>query len=363
MDLFNLPKTISLSKEPEPKEDFKTWVQQEDVIPFLEQEIEDENIIIYASLPHFFIHAVLIPDANLDDSSIKDLLQWDHHPYSIWGIAYSSDDVWIEKPLVGSNSKIISQGEQIIFSRSFDGDKSKRHYFELEQKISHVLDIHYISERNAWCKLDKFGDIEDVVKIIELEDLPNNETGTIITIKKGILGEYAGVCEFLLVRVFDFTRYKSGGFSGWGNQNNPIDFGNRKDIFGSLFVVNGYGSYSRGFQVGKIGIPKDQLIKGFWEKSSSEEAKQYATFIAHDWKNKRIAEISCAPSCLANYFTESELPFEITPAFFRPEVLSKYKSDREKYNLESRSVSCRGSWQLETFDINAAGQVHTYLIF
>jgi hypothetical protein len=66
---------------------------------------------------------------------------------------------------------------------------------------------------------------------------------------------------------------------------------------------------------------------------------------------------------LANYFTKSTLPFEITPAFFRPEVLSKYKSDREKYQLQSNSVSCRSAWYLKTFDINEAGQVHTYLIY
>jgi hypothetical protein len=73
MDLFNLQNVFSLSKEPE-QQDFNTWIQQNDVIPFLQQEIEDKHIIIYASLPLVFIHAVLIPDTNLDDSIIKDLL-------------------------------------------------------------------------------------------------------------------------------------------------------------------------------------------------------------------------------------------------------------------------------------------------
>ena len=53
----------------------------------------------------------------------------------------------------------------------------------------------------------------------------------------------------------------------------------------------------------------------------------------------------------------------MTPAFFKPEVLLKYKADRDKYQLDSKSVSCRGAWHLETFDINTAGQVHTYLIY
>ena len=220
-----------------------------------------------------------------------------------------------------------------------------------------------MSERNSWCRLDQFGDIEEIIKIIELSDLPYDESGKIITAKKDILGKYTSIRQFVLCRTFDFTRYKTNWFSGWGNKDKPVEFGNKKTIFGNLVIYEGYGSYSRGVQIKNISVPKEQIIKTMWEGPSHKDRKQYASFIAQDWKNKRIAEISCNPSCLANYFTKSELPFEITPAFFRPEVLLKYKSDREKYELNSRSVSCRGAWHLETFDINDAGQVHTYLIY
>ena len=363
MDLYNPKEILPLSIEPDEKEIFDVWIQQEDVIPFLEKEIEDENIIVYASFTHIFIHTVLIPNIKLNGSTIQDLLGWSHNPFSSWGIACSQDDSWIEGPLSSPGSKILSKGEQIIFGRSFEGVESKKRYFELEQKISHTLGVHFLPERNAWCKLDKFGDLEDVVKIIELNGLPNNDTGTIITINKLILGEYASVCNFVLMRMFDFTRYKSGSFSGWGDRNEPITFDGVNRIWGSLVVANNYGSYSRGIQINDIRIPKEKIINGMWHRPSSEEPKQYATFIAHDWKNKRITEISCDPSCLANYFTKSDLPFEITPAFFKPEVLLKYKSDREKYQLEYRAVGCRGAWHLKTFDINDAGQVHTYLIY
>src|SRR5699024_5751850 len=49
------------------------------------------------------------------------------------------------------------------------------------------------------------------------------------------------------------------------------------------------------------------------------------------------------------------------PAFFRAEVLHRFKADPEKYSLEVRSISCRNTWNLKTFDINEAGQVHTYI--
>ena len=96
---------------------------------------------------------------------------------------------------------------------------------------------------------------------------------------------------------------------------------------------------------------------------SEPENNQYATFIAYDWKNKVVGELSCDPRCIANYFTKSDLPFETTPVFFNAQVLLKYKSDPAKYRLGHRSISCLHAWHLQTYDINEAGQVHTYLIY
>lgn len=48
-------------------------------------------------------------------------------------------------------------------------------------------------------------------------------------------------------------------------------------------------------------------------------------------------------------------------AFFRPEILSKYKADLEKYDLEENYIGCRGSWHLQFYDINEAGQVYAFL--
>jgi len=53
----------------------------------------------------------------------------------------------------------------------------------------------------------------------------------------------------------------------------------------------------------------------------------------------------------------------VTPAFFNPEVLQRYKQDPEKYRLEHRSIHSRAGWSLPTFDVNAEGQVHTYLCY
>ena len=73
--------------------------------------------------------------------------------------------------------------------------------------------------------------------------------------------------------------------------------------------------------------------------------------------------ISTASGATTNYFDakDNALPFELSPAFFRPEVLSKYKTDRDKYKVGERDVVCRAAWHLRGIDVNEAGQVHAYI--
>ena len=107
-------------------------------------------------------------------------------------------------------------------------------------------------------------------------------------------------------------------------------------------------------------MTEDDLIKE-WIAEEDTSAKQYASFKIFDPKNDCRVEISCGPNCIVNYFTTSDLPWEMSPAFFRPDVLQKYKLDPEKYTISDRSISCWGAWHLCTYDINEAGQVHTYI--
>jgi hypothetical protein len=362
MNLYNLEKIYALALEPEDKEKYVQWTSQDEVLEFLKDEATDEYIIIYASLPHVFLHTTLITQVELNEEVLNDIKGWSCNPYSSWAITCSSKNVWIDLPLSNSGSKALSMGEQIVFGRSFEAINNNQSYFELNQKIAHVLGIHFVSERNAWCKLDNHGDIVDVFKIINIDDFSRNKTGSIICVKKDELVEYLTIEKYSLIRMFDFSRYKSGDFSSWGTDHKSIDVGDSKSIYGSLKISPGAGSYSRGFQLIELRIPEEHIVNRVCGNSIDTEAKKYCTYIAHDWKNKAISEISCDPSCLSNYFTESQLPFEITPAFFRPEVLLKYKSDRAKYRLENRSISCRGTWYLKSFDINSAEQVHVYLI-
>lgn len=350
-----LSTVIELSREPQDEQAYDAWIRQEEVVPFLDKDGADEDMIIYAGLPHVFIHAILIPRFDVTSEAVASLLNWNFNASSGWNVVGSGQRISIEAPLAWENISLIQSGEQIVFFRCFEGVRHKSSYFELSQKIAHVLGLHCLEDRDAWCKLNRQGDIDEIVKCHRVGDCGANE-GTVITMRTSELAEFASAGGYVVLRMFDFTRFRPRCYSGWGEERVSQPLPTTERIFGHLTMCGATGSFSRGVQILDLEVRKSDAIAG-----DEEHAKRYATFIALDWRHDKIGEFSCDPAKLANYFVSSPHPFETSPAFFRPEVLNKYKSDSEKYTIEHRSISCRGAWYLRAIGFNDAGQVHAYL--
>ena len=99
-------------------------------------------------------------------------------------------------------------------------------------------------------------------------------------------------------------------------------------------------SYVNGRMIVRSAIPLQQLIDE-WKEESNPTKPEYATFKIFDRKNGVEVEASCAPEFLSNYFQESDLPWEISPAFFRPDVLHRFKSDPGMPMTVCLAESCR----------------------
>jgi hypothetical protein len=338
---------------------FDLWLEQKDSLDFLARNEREEDCVIYASMSHVFLHSAIVPLSQLTPPDVDDLLKWSCRPSDTWSVWASDNKVGLDPPFENPGSKSLQGAEALIFTRSFEGYVGKKGYVELLQKFAHIFDLHYVSEQSAYCRLDRHGDVVPMVKIGSIDNAANPfDSGRYLTINRELLDDYMFLTGTALVRLFDFTRFHPESFGGWGDLRETTRIDNNM-LHARLTIQRGTGSYLRGFQVLRTNTTQQSVIDRIWGR----EEKRYATFIAQDWKNKRIAEISCDPKRLSNYFTQSELPFEISPAFFKAEVLRKYKADSEKYTLEERSISCRGAWYLQTYDINEVGQVHTYLIY
>ncbi len=110
-------------------------------------------------------------------------------------------------------------------------------------------------------------------------------------------------------------------------------------------VDPGVASYTTGVQ---LITPRRPYRAIFDDLRGGRKDRKYVELIAHDWRNKLIAKISTDPKATTNYFEAhaNSLPFELSPAFFRPEVILKYKTDKDKYAVGERDITCRAAWHL-----------------
>ncbi|HQV68569.1 MAG TPA: hypothetical protein PLU69_10235 [Acinetobacter sp.] len=327
------------------------WVNQEDFINFLRNLQNHQEMVLYASLDFALIFSIASPIRLINSNTLKDLRNWSCSPYEMWGVSSYKGKSFLDRPYESSESKILKASEPLIFIRNFKDRQGSEYYVEINQKLTQVFNLHFLQERNSYCRYDANGDIEEVIRVFDIEKKLSFAPGIVVTINRQVLDEYLLLTKQANVLLFDSTRFCYDNFSGWAGIV-PEEFSIDQENWFHLGKISNHASYLHGYQIGRSKVRQRDLFKS---------EKKYESFITHDWKHQQVLHCSCDPSKLGNYFEDSDLPFEISPVFFRPEVLLKYKAASEKYTVEYRSITCRETWHLQLYDVNEAGQVFTYL--
>ena len=358
-----LEKLISLSRLPAINRN--DWLgNAADGIDFLKKSSTSGETVLYAIGPHMFIHSVLAPNDALDPPDHADIDGGHILPSHSWTINTVIEEgkdhrINLSPPISQHSCHSLDGGEKLVFVRSFDEVREYEPPIELSQKLIHALDLHYLDERNAYCRLDERGDMENVITVYHDRTGDPWQDVRAVTIRPRELATYMALTATSLVTFFNFTRYSPDEFDGW-----PAKCSNEfmsRNIFCRHGRVDQYASYQKGHIIFYTERTPADLME---EKKAQDDKsnRQYATFLIIDSKNGgKVIETSCSPDHIVNYFTKSNLPWEMSPAFFHPEVLQKYKSDPEKYTMDRSGINCRGAWYLRSYDINEAGQVHAYI--
>lgn len=350
----------ALNSAPADPAALEAWLECTDQLAIVDGQAATEEIILYAVGVRTFIHSVGVAVEQLDAAKPEELLQWSGDAYAPETVLNWSTDgeVWLEDGGLVTVWQEIDDVQRFVFGREFSDRWSGRFKYEILQSLVHTLDLHEVVERRAFCKLDQNGDYDDVISIT-YGDAYRDEI-SLVTIKRDALEAYLLLDRLGLVQMFDFTLTSPGAFRDW-SQDREERIVSRAGCAYRQHVDPGNGSYTRGIRFHHSDLTEREL----WARLSGgrEPPIEHQVFVAHDFRNKRVTGISTAPQATTNYFEAqtNDLPFELSPAFFRPEVLLKYKTDRDKYRIEGRTIRCRGGWALRSFDINSAGQVHTYI--
>jgi hypothetical protein len=313
------------------------WLEGGDFIQFLEECDSRDDVLMYFNSLGDYKDSVFITSVFLKDEKKENFKS-----PSNWVFENGWD--WYEYHNGKKVSRVIPKEqddvEPFYFIRSFDGrtEMEGKTYTDVYQKVIHILDLHFVPHKKAYCLYDDLGDI---VEVIKYEETPNYKY---MAIKRKYLNIYLHACGLTLIKYFDCMRRGKDGFVDWKRtevDKNGLKFtiGRDKDCL-SMWGI-------------KI-VVKDPVV---------EEEEQYAEFKIYDFKNQKEIIYSCDPKGYCSYFNwnENDLPHDLAPAYFRPEVLNKYRNDPDKYTLHERHIDCKG-WWLKSYDINDEGLVHVYMV-
>lgn len=357
-----IERITKLDELPSDPKAYAEWIKADAHLSFIRENARSDEIVVCANGEYTFVDSVVVTNDVLSRLTPVDLERWSFcSDSSIAGYVYGGgrEDVWIERG-VRRGYDGHENGIQLVFDRTFEGwEGPGRKYIEVNQEYTHIAGIHWRPERRAYCRFDQRGDLTDVTSVTTRGDKSSNMA--LVTFKWEPLEEYLCLADAVLIRRFDFTLLRREAFSRWPD-GGPGNFEEAGELFYHRLVMPGHAAYTAGRQIIRPRRPYREIyrkIKG----SDSAVDREYAAFIAYDWRNGRLTKLSTEPGATTNYFAakDNALAFELSPAFFRPEVLSKYKTDRDKYTLKERDVSCRAAWHLKGIDVNEASQVHAYI--
>ena len=339
--------------DPDPSDD---WIRGKHHLALLRANAQEDDLLLQALTPQTLITAALVSSDQLADVDYPDLLSWSCNldtPAATYRHTMGEDEVRIERDLFFSKSRTLRNAVRLVFDSTIEGPHGVR-YPELLQEYVHLTGVHWRLEERAYCRIDTNGSVEPVVSA-------NVETKTsFVTFRREDLELYLAATDRILVRLFDLHLRPFGVFDATTPEEETYGIGTA--TFYKQRVIPGRAGVMRGVQILR---PKRSRSAVFGEEISkrSDDHRRHVDFLVWDHRHRRHATVSTDASTTTNYFEAAcnSLPYEVSAAFFRPEVLSKYKSDGEKYQIRSRSISCRGGWLLRSLDVNEAGQVHAYI--
>ncbi len=343
---------VELDELSEDKDAFISWIAANGHLKFLCQDILKEELAIHAMNTSTFMQTAIVSEEWLCSVDRKRLLHWESpDKFGRVGYAYNADDVWLENPAAFWDLQVPESEavQSLVYCRS-----GEHEYLEILQEYLHTTNIHWHEGKKVFCRFDEYGDHEHIVSIVFRQGEPPT---TLVSFKREPLDQFLAVSKTVLVRMYAFMLLTSD--HGWPQDPPPEIVMKSRDLFCQQQVVPGHGAWARGVQIVQPSQPRSKIYASIRGESKHE----YVDFTAWDWRNgNQEAIISTDPQATTNYFTyhSNSLPFEISPVFFDPEVLRRYKSDHDKYPRIGPCIQCRDAWSLR-YHVNEARQIQVYI--
>lgn len=356
--------------EPDTPAELAAWLRGTRHLDLLRTDAEDVELVLAALSRPTCINSYVVPEDLPDLEELLNLYEWSPNPYDHNAASYywswGTDGVRADSGDTARWGHLPPAVSPLVFFRNAIGVTDEGSISrEVAQDYAHASAIHWRPERRAYSRIDFRGDWEDVVSCTTRQESGEAE---LVSARRESIDLHLIALRAVLVRVFEFhLSRQSLPFSfEFTDEEEERSVRSDADLQYREHVSEKGLSFIRGVQVIRPRLSSfevEQLVKEGRIPDPSES--EPVSFIVEDWRNGRIATVSTDPSTTTNYFTAegNSLPFEVSPAYFRPDVLLKYKADRDKYAVLDSRIECRGGWMLKTYSVNEAGQIAAYICY
>ena len=304
--------------------------------------------------PKFYVCSVLVASEKLPMDLRAASVNWRTDPSYLWSIGAWRDrrsdeaSVSLHPPATVTGVSAFDDAEPIVFWRALL--RGQGEYIEANQKFAHAARVHRMESRNAYSRLSALGDIEDIIRFGPVSG------GTLCTVDARTLDQFMQATGTVLLRFFQVDRLAND--DAWSTHDEEVQWFDDSGICGNLIRLHLDG------QVGGTRFHGLQVISGLGDRDENlkfllgedDESQRNVAFLIPG-ETKGTSGLG-PPERGRDRAPTLNL---MTPIFFNPEVLTKYKADREKYEVARSSIKCFGAWLLRSYGVNSEAQVYAYL--
>lgn len=336
-------------------QNLEKWLKPNNIKELAEATLTEDWVLLYYIDEIHYFNAYYISNEHYSSYMSEKIFDYSYMSMDsciTYGYSYENSEKnhFVEK----NYERGISRSEMypLIFNRFFEGFKNTN-YLEVLQDIVHFEDLHWIAEKNAFCQINEVGDIYEAIYIEQ------KENHKLAVINRKLLDKFLLYNKSFLLRFFDINKTVDKGKFTYDLEETKVEIEKLRDnTFKAKYTLcigkeedSSYG-LTRAIDLYSVTSTIEDM---------ENEDRKFESFIINDFRNNRVTECSTDRTAYDSYFENNGLPFSTSPAFFKPEVLDKYKADPDKYVIEGRLIRCIGGWSIRSLDINDEGQVHVLL--
>ena len=237
--------------------------------------------------------------------------------------------------------------EPLVYYREFYGVSPN--YVELSQEFILLNNLRFEEKSNSFYLMCNDGLSEEAARYLD---------PTTMQVRRDVIMKYAAAKQMAFIIFYDYRVEIDGSLEENGLQKFKENYKDKNiyyDIWGDELTLINKSTFSV-LMGKKVFFPYEVERCGFWPY---EKKKEYGDFIIGVDKEGNFIKHTCDPDKLDN-FSDKKSPNYLTPVAFKKEVLHKYYSKPELYEVREGYISCQHLWGME-IDNDHKKLVYAYL--